>query len=687
MAGNETSNRVVPAQAAAQNVRLCTGLLSGFSVGTMTLPAYFSRSGGWRSLGSALAHILLFSLAYFLAFGVAWNFHFSRAPMHLFLPVMIPTVVIKLIVFGRMGLYRGWWRYTGLYELLTMVSAALISSFILICLVFGGEYLSYWLHKQRLLPNFSQLTYILDWGATIALVGFARVGVRLYHETVRPMAPGGVSNLLIVGTGDTAEAVLREIERMPEERYRVVGLLDDDPATWGGQIHGIPILGSTEQVRDICRKQDVDEILIALPAATRRDLRRVVELCEGTNARFRTVPDVQELIAGRVRVYDLPEVNITDLLGREEVSLDEHAIASFLKARRVLVTGAGGSIGSELCRQIVRYQPSKLVLVEQAENNLFEIERELSRRAPDLTLTARVADICDAARIRRIFAEHRPEVVFHAAAHKHVPMMERNPGEAIKNNILGTRTVADAAAAANTGKFVLVSTDKAVRPTGIMGCTKRVAEMYVQQLSSHGQTQLVTVRFGNVLGSSGSVVPIFQEQIAGGGPVTVTHPDVTRYFMTIPEACQLVMQAGAMGRGGEIFVLDMGEPVRIVDLAKELITLSGFTPGEQVEITFTGLRPGEKLFEELSIEGEGVSRTTHPKIGIWQNRPESMEAVCHGMEDLLAMADDDDLGKIQQRLKQLVPEYQPPDRAPRTEPPATTQSPAENADQSTVRRA
>ncbi|HUW83304.1 MAG TPA: nucleoside-diphosphate sugar epimerase/dehydratase [Phycisphaerae bacterium] len=644
----------------------------------MAPATHLSRSGGWRGLWSALVHLLLFSLAYFLAFGVAWNFHFHRAPMHLFLPVMVPTVAIKLIVFWRMGLYRGWWRYTSLYDLLTMVSATLISSFILLCLVFAGEYL--WASRQqRLLPNFPQLTFILDWGATIALVAFARVGVRLYHETVRPVPPGGPSNLLIIGTGDTAEAVVREIERMPEERYRVVGLLDDDPATWGSQIHGISVLGSTQQVREICRKQEVDEILIALPATTRRELRRVVELCEGTNARFRIVPDVKELIAGRVRVHDLPEVNITDLLGREEVTLDENAIADFLKAKRVLVTGAGGSIGSELCRQIIRYQPTELVLVEQAENNLFEIERELSRRTPNLRLIACVADICDAARISRIFGEHRPEVVFHAAAHKHVPMMERNPGEAIKNNILGTRTVADAVAASSAGKFVFISTDKAVRPTGIMGCTKRVAEMYIQQLSSHCQTQFVTVRFGNVLGSSGSVVPIFQEQIAAGGPLTVTHPDVTRYFMTIPEACQLVMQAGAMGRGGEIFVLDMGEPVKIVDLAKELITLSGFTPGEQIEITFTGLRPGEKLFEELSIEGEGVGRTTHPKIGIWQNRPESMEAVCHGMEDLLAMADEDDLDRIRQRLKQLVPEYQPPDQASSTEAPPKAKPSADDS--------
>ncbi|MFQ6048303.1 MAG: polysaccharide biosynthesis protein, partial [Phycisphaerae bacterium] len=471
---------------------------------------------------------------------------------------------------------------------------------------------------------------------------------------------GGPANLLIIGAGDTAEAVVREVERMPEERYRVVGLLDDDRRTWGAQIRGIEVLGGTEQVGEICRRFDVDEILIALPRATRRELRRVVGLCEGTNVRFRTLPDVKELIAGRVRVHDLPEVNITDLLGREEVSLDEASIARFLKAKPVLVTGAGGSIGSELCRQILRFAPAELVLLERAENQLFQIERELLRRVPPgYPLAAYLADVCDRRRLEQIFARHRPAVVFHAAAHKHVPMMERDPAEAVKNNILGTKVVADAARDHRCGKFVLISTDKAVRPASIMGCTKRVAEMYVQQLSQLGPTQFVTVRFGNVLGSSGSVIPLFQEQIAAGGPVTVTHPQMMRYFMTIPEACQLVMQAGAMGRGGEIFVLDMGEPVNILELARELITLSGLAPGEDIEIVFTGIRPGEKLFEELSIEGEDVSRTAHPKIGIWKNRPESFQAVCRGIEQLLSLADAGDADRIRQHLKQLVPEYAP----------------------------
>ncbi|MCH7814244.1 MAG: polysaccharide biosynthesis protein, partial [Planctomycetes bacterium] len=321
----------------------------------------------------------------------------------------------------------------------------------------------------------------------------------------------------------------------------------------------------------------------------------------------------------------------------------------------------GGSIGSEMCRQIARFDPECIILVEQAENNLFEIDRELRHTYPDLDIVPCVADICDRTRLRSILARQRPSVLFHAAAHKHVPMMEINPGEAVKNNVLGTRTVADAAVEAKVAKMVMISTDKAVNPTSIMGCSKRVAELYVQQLDGRCDTQIVTVRFGNVLGSSGSVIPIFQQQIAAGGPVTVTHPEMTRYFMTIPEAAQLVLQAGSMGCGGEIYMLDMGEPVRIVDLAQDMITLSGLRPGLDIEITYTGVRPGEKLYEELSIEGEDVSPTQHPKIGIWKNRPEDWEQLCTKLTHLISLADaDDEHGDaIRTQLVHLVPEYQP----------------------------
>jgi FlaA1/EpsC-like NDP-sugar epimerase len=408
----------------------------------------------------------------------------------------------------------------------------------------------------------------------------------------------------------------------------------------------------------------VDEVLIALPQATPRMIRGLVEQCEGLGVLFRTVPPVTDLIAGRITVSQVRDVDIADLLGRAEVALDEEGIGEQLRGRRALVTGAGGSIGSEMCRQIAKFSPRRLILVEQAENGLFEIEREIRKLFPELDVVPYVADVIDRTRLGTIFSAEKPSVVFHAAAHKHVPMMERNPGEAIKNNVMGTIAVADMAAEHGVGRMVMISTDKAVNPTSVMGCTKRVAEIYVQALNDRVETQYITVRFGNVLGSSGSVVPIFKQQIASGGPVTVTHPDMTRYFMTIPEASQLVLQAGAMGKGGEIYVLHMGDPVKIVDLARDMITLSGLRPGTDIEIQFSGIRPGEKLFEELMIDGENVSETSHPKIGIWRPCLQDWDAVLDGVRRLKALADDSTNGRIQKELRRIVPEYNPGEPAP-----------------------
>ena len=612
---------------------------------------------------SFLTYQFLFTAGYLLSYGLAYNFRYDLAPFtRYFLPLMPLNVFIKAVVFGWMRLYRAWWRYVGLRDLAAVFIASWVSWIVFFVVWILGTYTK--LGPQGL-PNLRpQLVFVLDWGLTVALVCGARVAVRLYREEFRPVAAGGPARVLIIGAGDAGEMVLREILRMPVERYRVVGFLDDDPAKRRARIHGVDVLGTTQQVGEICAKHDVDEILIALPGAARKELRQVVERCQRTPVRFRMVPGPDELLRGDLTVSQLREVRISDLLGREEVALDLQTIAQYLRAKRVLVTGAGGSIGAELCRQVLRFDPDRLVLVEQAENNLFETDGDLRRRYPSAHLRSYVADICDAARIQWIFARERPEVVFHAAAHKHVPLMEQNPGEAIKNNIYGTKVVADAALEHGCRKFVLISTDKAVNPSSIMGCTKRVAEMYIQQLRPDGPTQFVTVRFGNVLGSSGSVVPIFQRQITAGGPVTVTHPEMVRYFMTIPEAAQLTLQAGAIGRGGEIFLLDMGEPVKILDLAKELITLSGLRPGEDIEIVFTGIRPGEKLFEELSIRGEDVAATPHPKIGIWKKRSEDHVTVCRAIEDLMRLAQDGDPDAIRSRLRQIVPEYVEPDSTP-----------------------
>jgi FlaA1/EpsC-like NDP-sugar epimerase len=444
---------------------------------------------------------------------------------------------------------------------------------------------------------------------------------------------------------------------MPVTQYDVVGLIDDDSVKQGTHIHGIPILGTVEQLPGICEERKIEEIAIAMPSASPKQLRRVIQVCEGTKIRFRTVPSITDIASGKLRVSQIRDVDINDLLGREAVKLDTDLIENFAKGKIILVTGAGGSIGSEMCRQLCNFNPKLLLLVEQAENPLFYIERELRKQFVDVTIKAIICDITDKTRVDEIFREYKPQVVIHAAAHKHVPLMELNAGEAIKNNISGTQIVADAADNYGTANFVMISTDKAVNPTSVMGSSKRIAEMYIQDLSRTSETHFVTVRFGNVLGSEGSVVPIFKKQIAEGGPVTVTHPEMKRYFMTVPEASQLVLQAATMGKGGEIFVLDMGEPVKIVDLARELITLSGFRPGEDIEVTFTGPRSGEKLFEELSIEGEDMQRTRHSKISIWKNIPMERDTLRAGISELVTIAQTQIYSEIAQKIKELVPEY------------------------------
>ncbi len=498
---------------------------------------------------------------------------------------------------------------------------------------------------------------MLDLFTTIMLLSGVRMVVRLYHEEFFSEHRGIVRRFLIVGAGNAGEALLREMMRRRDAQYEVVGFVDDDPAKQGTEIHGIPVLGTVDDLSRICKRQSIDEIAIAIPSASHKQLRRVVRVCQGTKIRFSTVPSLMDIAAGKLRVSQMRDVDINDLLGREAVNLDMEQIRVFLKDKVILVTGAGGSIGSEMCRQVCTFEPRQLLLLEQAENPLFFIERELQKSFSKIPLESTIADITDKTRIEQIFSRYHPQVVIHAAAHKHVPLMEQNPGEAIKNNILGTRVIADAADAFGTECFVMISTDKAVNPTSVMGASKRVAEIYIQDLNKTSKTHFVTVRFGNVLGSNGSVVPIFKQQIAAGGPVTVTHPEMRRYFMTIPESSQLVLQAAAMGNGGEIFVLNMGEPVKIVDLAHELITLSGFRPGEDIEIEFTGLRPGEKLFEELSIEGEDMAATRHPKIAVWKNIPKDRETIRADIEKLLQVAHTQDRSQIVRVLKELVPNF------------------------------
>jgi FlaA1/EpsC-like NDP-sugar epimerase len=603
----------------------------------------------YRRVFVIAAHLLMWTVSFYASFLLRFEFgiphaYFVQVPMWL-----VALLVARVAVHASLGLFHGLWRYSGSRDLIALIKAATISTaiFALVVTFIGPK-------------GLPRAVIVMDWIGSIVVVGGVRFSIRALREIAVQVAkppPEGRRRLLIVGAGDAGEMLMREIVRTHAARYEVVGFVDDSKVKLGERIHGVPVLGPLADVPTLVTDREIDELIIAIPSASGREMRCIVDLCSGTGAHIRTLPGVDKLIDGRVTVNQLQAVKIEDLLGRDPVVLDNDAINAFVRSRVVLVTGAGGSIGSELCKQVARFGPRKIVLVEQAENNLFHIHRALVREFPDVPVVPCIADICDTKRLETIFSTEKPHVVFHAAAHKHVPMMEENPGEAIKNNVFGTKKVADLSSEHGVEKFVMVSTDKAVNPTSIMGVSKRTAEIYVQALSQRSQTQFVTVRFGNVLGSAGSVIPLFQEQVAVGGPVTVTHPDMKRYFMTIPEACQLILQAGAMGVGGEIFVLDMGEPVKIIDLARDLIKLSGFVPGEDIEIKFTGIRPGEKLFEELSTKEEHADKTKHPKIFVGKFRACDWAQIQVTLEHLHRLSEGIDVKLIRIAFAQLVPEF------------------------------
>ena len=620
-----------------------------------------------------LVHSLLFAIALLLAYLVRFDAvriedgqsYFSEVRQSY--PNWLPIFVgLKLLIFGKLKLLRGGWQYAGIRD----VFRILFACWLFVAIV----YITMWLFRDvpasmgkqvpligSFLTGYCRGVLLLDFLASVFLVCTARLGFRIYREELRPSSAEGVRRVLVVGAGDAAEAIVREIYRMPEERYRVIGLVDDDPNKRGIFIHGVPMLGTTRDIPALCDEQEIEEIIIAMPSATQQELRHVIEVCTGTKLKFQSLPSVRDLINGRVTVSQIRPVDINDLLGREAVELDCQAVGRFLNGRRVLITGAGGSIGSEMCRQIALFGPARLILVEQAETPLFDIDNEIRAAHPNIPIVPCIADIYDRERVMKVWEAQRPEVVIHAAAHKHVPMMERNPCEAVKNNILGTRNVADACCRYGAAEFVMISTDKAVNPSSVMGASKRVAEIYTQSLNGSAgcETQFKAVRFGNVLGSAGSVVPTFRRQIAAGGPVTVTHPEMTRYFMTIPEAAQLVLQAAATGCGGQIYLLDMGEPVKIVDLARQMITLSGFRPDEDIEIKFSGVRPGEKLFEELRIEGEHVDKTVHPKVMVWKSRPTEWAKVQQSIASFETLTNSTSRQTIIDEIHRLVPEYAP----------------------------
>lgn len=626
----------------------------------------------YRRVLVVVIHVALWMTGLMVAILLRFDFELPGKFLTLYVPKLLAvSVVVRILVHWRLGLFHGLWRYSSSRDLLSLIKAATLSSATIAALwAFAGT------------GTFPRSIFVLDYAFSILIIGGLRFGIRTIHEVgLRGAAPVSGSGqarrrIVVLGAGDAGETLMREIVRTHARRYEPVGFLDDSTRKQDEHIHGVPVLGPISAVAELISTERIDEVILAIPSLRGKEMRRIVELCRPSGVTLRTLPGLDGLIDGTVTVSQLAEVKIEDLLGRDPVQLDTAAIDGFLERRVVLVTGAGGSIGSELCHQIARFKPKKLVLVEQAENNLFEVHRALLAAFPDVDTVPYIADVCDTKRLDAVFDAERPAVVFHAAAHKHVPMMEANPGEAIKNNVFGTKKVADLAVRYRVASFVMVSTDKAVNPTSVMGVSKRTAEIYVQALSQRTETQFVTVRFGNVLGSAGSVIPIFKQQIAAGGPVTVTHPEMKRYFMTIPEACQLILQAGAMGRGGEIFILDMGEPVKIVDLARDLIRLSGLTPDEDIAVTFTGMRPGEKLFEELSFDAEKAQRTGHDKIFVGTFRAIPWEQVEGGLCELHSLSDGSSGERIREAFARLVPEYTPEALAPSQKPPAATRSAA-----------
>ena len=583
-----------------------------------------------RRLLIVVTHLALWAAAFAGAFLLRFE---GNVPRNFYAPAFFGLMVLLLLriaTFWFFGLFHGLLRYAGIPEVRSIVQASTLTTIVFVGI---GVAIPAVLQPRSI--------YLGEWVLGILATSGLRLVIRMMRERSTPRG-GTRRRAILIGAGDAGEMFMRDLERVSSAPMTIAGILDDDPAKSGSSIHGVPVLGAANEttLRRASEDLSADLVVLALPSASGTRTRELVSLCRSLGLETKTLPSLQQILTGDVKVSMLRDVAIEDLLRREPVKLDEASMAGMIRGKRVLVTGGAGSIGSELARQVARYDPALIALVDHNENALFYLDRELRGTFGNLSLDVSVADIKDPRRMSELFRRIAPHVVLHAAAHKHVPLMEAAPGEAIKNNVFGTRIVADLASAYGVETFVLISTDKAVNPSSVMGASKRIAEMYLQSISGRSRTRFVAVRFGNVLGSAGSVVPLFREQIAAGGPVTVTHPDMRRYFMTIPEASQLVLQAGALAKGGEIFLLDMGEPVKIVDLARDMIRMSGLEPDVDIPIVFSGKRPGEKLYEELLLSGEGHQRTVHPKILVGRIAPVSEDSVAKAMRDLAAIVDE-----------------------------------------------
>jgi FlaA1/EpsC-like NDP-sugar epimerase len=597
--------------------------------------------------------VLLFSLSTLLAFALRFEgFEWGPAYEHAARWYLVLSLPLKLVIFWSVGMYRRLWRHAGLVELERMIAASASSG--AACLLLGAAVLP----LLGLTPSRIPLSVLfLDLLLTAAAAALPRLAVRAFGRRGYRRSLEAAKRVLIVGAGAAGELIVKELLGHPQLGLNPVGFVDDDRSKHGHRMCDLPVFGSLRELKDLVLQYDVEEVIVAMPRASGRVVREVVRQAMEAGAKTRTVPGIYDIISGRVAVGELRQVEIQDLLRREPIQTDFESVRSLATGEVVLVTGAGGSIGSELCRQLARLSPGRIVVLGHGENSIFDIYHELIETFPGINVAPVIADTRDRERMRHIFDTHRPFAVFHAAAHKHVPLMEENVVEAVTNNILGTKNVVELAAEFGTEHLVLISTDKAVRPTNVMGATKRVAEEIVQSLAELEGRNFVAVRFGNVLGSRGSVIPTFLRQIRKGGPVTITHPEMRRYFMTIPEAVQLVLQAGALGRGGEVFVLDMGEPVKILDLATDLIRLSGLEVGTDIEIRFTGTRPGEKLYEELFFSSENAIPTPHPKVLRARNGalPNGLATL---VDRLIASAQRGDAeDELRAQLQRLVPDF------------------------------
>jgi FlaA1/EpsC-like NDP-sugar epimerase len=563
------------------------------------------------------------------------------------------SLIIKPLVYAFFGLYRRLWVYASVQELKQIVVAVSTASILVAIVIIG-------LFSFNVFTGFPRSVLIIDWLTSVFLVGGLRFALRVFAEnlSIASVTPKAIHNqrALIIGAGDAGALMAREMQKNPQLNLQPIGFLDDNPAKQHQQIYGIPVIGTINDLAKVLDSHNVNEVIIAIPSAPGKVVRKVADICRLKSKSFRTMPGIYELLGGKVSISRLREVDITDLLRREPTQVQDDRVGSVISGKTVLVTGAGGSIGGELCRQILRWGPSELILLGHGENTIFETLLELQESYPTLPIRPVICDIRDYQRLASVFKQHRPQVVFHAAAHKHVPLMELNVEEAVTNNILGTWNVVKASVEIDVDQLVMISTDKAIRPINVMGATKRIAELIVLDAANRTGKPFSVVRFGNVLGSRGSVVPLFKRQIARGGPVTVTHPDMKRYFMTIPEAVYLVLQAASQGDSGETYVLNMGQQVRILDLAEDLIRLSGLQPGKDIEIVYTGIRQGEKLSEDLWDEQHPFTPTSHPDIFRVDGQEElSGEPLKKAVHELIRLAEEGDADTIMQMFDELIP--------------------------------